>query len=232
MSAKKSVFRKLLKLLRLIVFFFIISTIAVTIIYRFVRPPATPLMMIRLIEQWSDGEKTKLSKDWIPLEDISPNMIQAVVASEDNNFLMHNGIDFEAVKKARELNKKRKRLIGASTISQQTAKNVFLWPDRTWLRKGMEVYFTGLIEIFWGKRRIMEVYLNVIEMGDGIYGVEMASQLYFKKPASDLSKAEAALIAAVLPNPRRWSPAHPTSYIQQKQQRIMRAMSRIGKVEF
>lgn len=184
MSTKKSVFRKLLKLLRLIVFFFIISTIAVTIIYRFVRPPATPLMMIRLIEQWSDGEKTKLSKDWIPLEDISPNMIQAVVASEDNNFLMHNGIDFEAVKKARELNKKRKRLIGASTISQQTAKNVFLWPDRTWLRKGMEVYFTGLIEIFWGKRRIMEVYLNVIEMGDGIYGVEMASQLYFKKPAS------------------------------------------------
>lgn len=173
-----------------------------------------------------------MSRDWVRLKNISPAMVQAVVASEDNNFLEHYGIDFEAVKKARELNKKRKRLIGASTISQQTAKNVFLWPDRTWLRKGLEVYFTGLIEIFWGKRRIMEVYLNVIEMGDGIYGVEMASQRYFHKPASSLTRPEAALIAAVLPNPRRWSPAAPTAYIQRKQQRILRVMNQIERVDF
>jgi len=173
-----------------------------------------------------------MSRDWVRLKNISPAMVQAVVASEDNNFLEHYGIDFEAVKKARELNKKRKRLIGASTISQQTAKNVFLWPDRTWLRKGLEVYFTGLIEIFWGKRRIMEVYLNVIEMGDGIYGVEIASQRYFHKQASSLTRPEAALIAAVLPNPRRWSPAAPTAYIQRKQQRILRVMNQIERVEF
>jgi monofunctional biosynthetic peptidoglycan transglycosylase len=122
--------------------------------------------------------------------------------------------------------------LGASTISQQTAKNVFLWPDRSWLRKGLEVYFTGLIEIFWGKRRIMEVYLNVIEMGDGIYGVEMAAQKYFHKPASDLSRGEAALIAAVLPNPRRWNAGAPTSYIQRRQQNILRVMGQVGKLEF
>lgn len=232
MSVKKSILSRIFKIIRFAVFFFFISTILATIIYRFVRPPVTPLMVIRVIEQMTSGEEVKLAKDWVRLKEISPNMAQAVVASEDNNFMKHSGIDFDAIKKARELNKRSKVLRGASTISQQTAKNVFLWPDRSWLRKGLEVYFTGLIEIFWGKRRIMEVYLNVIEMGDGIYGVEMASQLYFRKPASDLSKGEAALIAAVLPNPRRWNPAAPTSFIQRKQQRIMRAMNRIDKVEF
>jgi len=213
------------------VFFFFISTIFVTIVYRFVRPPVTPLQLIRVAEQISEGEKISMKRDWVKLKDISPNMPRAVIASEDNNFQKHHGIDFEAIKKARELNKKRKRKLGASTISQQTAKNVFLWPDRTWLRKGMEVYFTGLIEIFWGKRRIMEVYLNVIEMGDGIYGVEMASQKFFRKPASDLTRSEAALIAAVLPNPRRWSPEKPSSYIQRRQQNILRVMGQVGKIE-
>ncbi len=188
-------------------------------------------MLIRATGHAFKGEKMKLAKDWVSLKNISPNMLQAVVASEDNNYMKHYGVDFDAIKKAKELNKRSKILRGASTISQQTAKNVFLWPDRSWLRKGLEVYFTGLIEIFWGKRRIMEVYLNVIEMGDGIYGVEMAAQLYFSKPASSLTVSEAALIAAVLPNPRRWSPAAPTSYIQRKQQRIIRAMNRIEKVE-
>lgn len=232
MAVKKSLVRKLFKIIRFAVFFFFISTITITILYRFVPPPITPLMVIRAAGHAFDGEKMKLTKDWVRLKNISPNMVQAVVASEDNNYMKHFGIDFDAIRKARELNKRSKVLRGASTISQQTAKNVYLWPSRSWLRKGLEVYFTGLIEIFWGKRRIMEVYLNVIEMGDGIYGVEMASQLYFSKPASDLSKGEAALIAAVLPNPRRWSPAAPTSYIQHKQQRIIRAMNRIDKVEF
>ena len=217
--------------MRFAVFFFFISTIFVTIVYRFVRPPVTPLQLIRVAEQIADGEKISMKRDWVKLKDISPNMHRAVIASEDNNFQKHHGIDFEAIKKARELNKKRNRKLGASTISQQTAKNVFLWPDRTWLRKGLEVYFTGLIEIFWGKRRIMEVYLNVIEMGDGIYGVEMASQKFFRKPASDLTRHEAALIAAVLPNPRRWSPANPTSYIQRRQQNILRVMGQVGKIE-
>ncbi|MHC1778515.1 MAG: monofunctional biosynthetic peptidoglycan transglycosylase [Lentimicrobium sp.] len=232
MAVKKSLVRKLFKIIRFAVFFFFISTIVVTILYRFIPPPITPLMVIRASGHLLEGEKMKLAKDWVSLKNISPNMIQAVVASEDNNYMKHFGIDFDAIQKARELNKRSKVLRGASTISQQTAKNVYLWPSRSWLRKGLEVYFTGLIEIFWGKKRIMEVYLNVIEMGDGIYGVEMASQLYFSKPASSLSKGEAALIAAVLPNPRRWSPAAPTSYIQRKQQRIVRAMNRIDKVEF
>jgi monofunctional biosynthetic peptidoglycan transglycosylase len=190
------------------------------------------LQLIRVAEHIAQGEKVKMSRDWVKLRDISPHMVQAVVAAEDNNFMKHHGFDLEAIKKARELNKKRKNKLGASTISQQTAKNVFLWPDRTWLRKGLEVYFTGLIEIFWGKRRIMEVYLNVIEMGDGIYGVEKAAGKYYRKPASDLNRAEAAMIAAVLPNPRRWSPAAPTAYIQRKQQRIMRVMNQMEKVKF
>lgn len=231
MAVTRKIFRKIFRIIRFAVFFFFISTIFVTIVYRFVRPPVTPLQLIRVAEQISEGEKMSMKRDWVKLEDISPNMPRAVIASEDNNFQKHHGIDFEAVKKARELNKKRKRKLGASTISQQTAKNVFLWPDRTWLRKGLEVYFTGLIEIFWGKRRIMEVYLNVIEMGDGIYGVEMASQKFFRKPASDLTRSEAALIAAVLPNPRRWSPAKPTSYIQRRQQNILRVMGQVGKIE-
>ncbi len=231
MAVARKIFRKIFRIIRFAVFFFFISTIFVTIVYRFVRPPVTPLQLIRVAEQISDGEKVSMKRDWVKLEDISPNMPRAVIASEDNNFQKHHGIDFEAIKKARELNKKRKRKLGASTISQQTAKNVFLWPDRTWLRKGMEVYFTGLIEIFWGKRRIMEVYLNVIEMGDGIYGVEMASQKFFRKPASNLTRSEAALIAAVLPNPRRWSPAKPSSYIQRRQQNILRVMGQVGKIE-
>lgn len=231
MAVTRKIFRKIFRIIRFAVFFFFISTIFVTIVYRFVRPPVTPLQLIRVAEQISDGEKMSMKRDWVKLEDISPNMPRAVIASEDNNFQKHHGIDFEAIKKARELNKKRKRKLGASTISQQTAKNVFLWPDRTWLRKGLEVYFTGLIEIFWGKRRIMEVYLNVIEMGDGIYGVEMASQKFFRKPASDLTRSEAALIAAVLPNPRRWSPAKPSSYIQRRQQNILRVMGQVGKIE-
>lgn len=232
MITAKSVTRKLFRLIRFAVFFFFFSTVLVTIIYRFVRPPVTPLQLIRVAEHIAQGEKVKMSRDWVKLRDISPHMVQAVVAAEDNNFMKHHGFDLEAIKKARELNKKRKNKLGASTISQQTAKNVFLWPDRTWLRKGLEVYFTGLIEIFWGKRRIMEVYLNVIEMGDGIYGVERAAGKYYRKPASDLNRAEAAMIAAVLPNPRRWSPAAPTAYIQRKQQRIMRVMNQLEQVKF
>ena len=204
------------RIIKAVTLFFFISTILVSLIYRFVPPPVTPLMLMRVIEQLAEGTELKLDKSWVSYDEISPNLVRAVITSEDNNFLEHYGIDFEAIEKARKLNEHGKKLRGASTISQQTAKNIFLWPGRNYIRKGLEVYFTYLIEITWSKQRIMEVYLNDIEMGNGIYGAEMASQTYFHKPAVDLTRSEAALIAAVLPNPRKWSPAHPTPYIMRK----------------
>ena len=198
----------------LIVFFG--STILVTIIYRFINPPVTPIMLIRVVEQLADGDKPRLQKEWVPIGEISQNMKLAVIASEDNHFESHFGVDFKAIEKANKLNQKGKKIRGASTISQQTAKNIFLWPARNWVRKGLELYFTGLIEVFWGKKRIMEMYLNEIEMGDGIYGVEKASEFYFHKHASQLNRGEAAAIAAVLPNPIRWRPDKPTPYISKK----------------
>jgi monofunctional biosynthetic peptidoglycan transglycosylase len=208
-------------------------SIGLVILYRFVPVPITPLMVIRLVEQGLDPEKEfRLVKDWVPISEISKHAPQAVVASEDQTFMKHNGFDFKSMKKAWESNKTNNRVRGASTISQQTAKNVFLWPSRSYIRKGFEAYFTVLIEIFWPKERILEVYLNVIEMGDGVYGIQAASQTFFNKDASKLSKGQAALIAAVLPNPRRWSPARPTSYIQGRKSWIMRQMSNLGPIGF
>ena len=181
--------------------------------------------MIRLFEERKDDKETRLEKDWTSLNTMSPNMPLAVVTSEDPKFFEHFGFDFEQIQHSLERNiEKGKKLRGASTISQQTAKNLFLWPKRSWVRKGIEVYFTITLETFWNKRRILEVYLNIIEMGDGIYGAEAAAQEYFNKSSAKLTKPEAALIAAVLPNPRRWSPAKPTAYIRKKQQRIVRYM--------
>jgi monofunctional biosynthetic peptidoglycan transglycosylase len=208
---------------------FFLSTIIMTIIYRFVAPPVTPLMIMRVIGQLADGRELKMSKQWVRFSEISPNLVKAVITSEDNNFMEHNGVDFAAIEKARKLNERGRKLRGASTISQQTAKNVYLWLGRNYLRKGLELYFTGLIELTWSKERIIEVYLNVIEMGDGIYGAEMASQTYFHKPAKNLSRSEAALIAAVLPNPRMWSPVHPTPYIIRKRNWIVRYMNKYDR---
>lgn len=231
-SEKPGLLRKLLRFFKWAALLFFGSSILITIIYRFVNPPVTPLMMIRVVEQLADNEKPAMQKDWVSIEDISSNMKLAVIASEDNNFESHFGVDFKAIQKANKLNKKGKKLRGASTISQQTAKNVFLWPARTWVRKGLELYFTGLIEVFWSKKRIMEVYLNVIEMGDGIYGVEAAAQTYFNKPAAKLSRSEASAIAAVLPNPRRWRPDRPTPYIQKKKGWIQWNMNNVVKPEW
>lgn len=207
---------------------FLIISVGLTIVYRFVPVPITPLMVIRLVEQGLDPDKTmKLHKDWVSINKISKNAPQAVYAAEDQKFLTHNGFDIEAMKKAWENNKKGKRVKGASTITQQTVKNVFLWPSRSYIRKGLEAYFTVLVEFFWTKERIMEVYLNVIEMGDGVYGIEAASQDFFNKPAATLTRSQAALIAAVLPNPRRWSPAKPTQYINGRQSWILRQMNNL-----
>lgn len=230
----KEKLRRLLRLLiRLAVYFFILSMV-LTVVYRFVPPPFTFLMLQRCVEQKMDGRKLKLYKDWVPMEKISTSMVLAVITSEDQKFEEHSGFDFEAIEKAQKYNerKKGKRVKGASTISQQTAKNVFLWPARSYIRKGFEVYFTFLIETLWSKERIMEVYLNEIEMGDGIYGVEAASQSYFHKPASKLSLGEAALIAACLPNPLKWSPAKPTAYINKKKVWILRHINWIEKPEW
>ncbi len=171
-----------------------------------------------------------MKKDWTSLDEISPNMQLAVICSEDQNFFQHHGFDFNAIEKAMEHNEKHKRVRGASTISQQTAKNVFLYDGRNWIRKGFEVYFTFLIEVFWSKQRILEMYLNVIEFGDGIYGAEAASEEYFHIPAKKLSRAQAALLAAVLPNPRKYSAKNPSAYIRKRQQWILEQMTNWGEL--
>jgi monofunctional glycosyltransferase len=191
------------------------------------------LMLIRVWEQMNDkGQEVRIYKDWVSMENISRHAPQAVYAAEDQKFLQHRGFDWEAMEKAWEGNKKGKRIKGASTITQQTAKNVFLWPGRTMVRKALEAYFTFLMESIWPKERIMEVYLNVIEMGNGIYGIEAAAQTYFNKPAVKLTQGEAALIAAVLPNPRRWSPAKPTNYIRTRQAWINRQMNNLAPLGY
>ncbi len=228
-----SILKYLTRLLFKIILWFFLSTIGITVLYRFIPVPATPLMLIRVWEQtWDKDQQVRLYKDWVSMDNISKHASQAVYAAEDQKFLQHNGFDWEAMEKAWEGNKKGKRIKGASTISQQTAKNVFLWPNRNMVRKALEAYFTFLIELIWSKERIMEVYLNVIEMGNGIYGIEAAAQTYFNKPAAKLSQAESALIAAVLPNPRRWSPAKPTAYIRGRQTWIMRQMNNLAPLGY
>jgi monofunctional glycosyltransferase len=213
---------------------FFLSSLFFVLLYTFVNPPVTPLMVIRSLQQMFHGETLVLKKDWVSLKEISPSLQLAVVASEDNRFLEHHGFDFKAIEKAKDYNEKKegKKMRGASTISQQTAKNVFLWPQRSWIRKGLEAYFTVLIELVWSKKRIMEVYLNVIETGKGIYGAEQASQIYFNKPASRLTASESALLAGILPNPIKWNPAHPTNYLLSRQHWILWNMGNIGKLVY
>ncbi len=214
------------KTLKWIVVAFFASTILSVIIYRFVPVFVTPLMVIRVIEQIGDGKEIKMKHSWTSIDHMSKYMPVAVIASEDANFLEHHGFDFEAIEKAakRNMDHPEKRKLGASTISQQTAKNVFLWPGRSWVRKGFEAYFTTLIELLWSKQRIMEVYLNSIETGDGIYGVEAVAKAHFNCKASELTRSQCALIAVTLPNPRKFSSKNPSSYILKRQARIEREM--------
>ena len=209
-----------------IVVAFFASTILSVVALRFFPVYFTPLMFIRCYEQVADGKDLKLSHHWVPLEKISPNLPRAVIASEDANFLKHHGFDYKAIEHAAKRNREHpeKRKLGASTISQQTAKNVFLWPGRSWVRKGFEVYFTFMIELMWSKQRIMEFYLNSIEMGDGIYGADAVAEEHFNTTAQNLSKAQCALIAATLPNPRKFSSLHPSAYMLKRQARILREM--------
>ena len=204
--------------------FFVVSIVSV-VVYKWVPVPITPLMLIRDVEQLKNDKGVIMEHDWVPLEDISPKLQLAVVCSEDQNYLKHFGVDWGAIQKAMKENEKGKRVRGGSTITQQTAKNVFLWQGRSYLRKGLELWFTLLIEVFWSKERIMEVYLNSIEMGNGIYGAEAAAQHWFHKSAKKLSKDEAAAIAAILPNPLRYKANPANGYISGRKAWIKQQMN-------
>ncbi len=223
-------------LLRFVVFFVVGSALLVLMLR--VIPPLTSGLMIerRMASLFFDGDYHR-HYHWVPLEKIAPVMGVAVVAAEDQLFAAHSGFDWQAIEKAIQYNqkqaqKKHGRMRGASTISQQTAKNLFLWDGRSWLRKGLEAYFTVLIECLWPKQRILEIYLNIVEFGDGIYGVDAAAQYFFHKPAAQLRAPEAALLAAVLPNPHVYQVDKPSAYIRGRQQWILSNMRRLGGQEY
>jgi len=222
---KRGRVRRVLRLIMRAIGFFLLISVFWTALYAWMPVPITPLMVIRLVQ----GQG--FSKDWVSYDEISPNLPRAAIAAEDSGYCAHYGFEWEAIQKAWNRNAKSKRIRGGSTISNQTAKNAFLWPDRTYIRKGLEYYFTGLIELMWGKKRILEVYLNVVEFGPGIYGAEAAAQTYFKKPASALSRREAALLVAVLPSPLKWSVAKPGPYVQSRTSTIMARMMDIPDPE-
>lgn len=199
------------------------------ILYRVMPVPVTPLHLVRVYEQIRDGKTIKLSKNWKSIDYVSDKFCLAVLTAEDVKFIRHYGFDFEQIQNSIERGLKRgKKLRGASTISQQTAKNLFFTPKRSWIRKVPEVIVTVTLELLWTKKRILEVYINIIEMGDGIYGVEAAAQHYFNKSSTKLTSREASLIAACLPNPRRWQANKPSSYINKKANRIQSLMHYIG----
>ncbi|WP_454019110.1 monofunctional biosynthetic peptidoglycan transglycosylase [Azospirillum sp. Marseille-Q6669] len=211
--------RRLLRLLMALAVALVAFSVGWAALYRVVPVPATPLMLIRA------AGGSGLAHDWVPMSQISPHLARAVIASEDTLFCGHGGFDWAAIEGAFEDNEEGRRLRGGSTISQQTAKNAFLWPDRSWTRKGIEAWFTLLIETLWPKSRILEVYLNSVEWDDGVYGAEAAARHHFKKPASALTRREAALLAVVLPNPRNWSPNPPGAYVARRAGVIERRMA-------
>ncbi len=201
---------------------FLLAPSALLLAYRFLPVPITPLMLIRLVQ----GEG--LDKTWVPLEAIAPALPQAVIAAEDNRFCEHAGFDWKELGGQIDAALAGGRARGASTITMQTAKNLFLWPGRDLARKALEAWFTPQLELLWPKRRIIEVYLNIAEFGPGIYGAEAAARTYFDKSARDLGKREAALLAAILPRPRSWSPARPTKYLQQRARTIRTRIDQLG----
>lgn len=228
--AKKGLGFRTVKLLivKLLVCLFLLSIVWV-LLYRWVAPPATLHIVQRRAQAGSAGKEDPLIRyKFVSLEEMSEQLPLAVVASEDQRFLIHNGFDVDAILDAVKRNRKGGNIRGGSTISQQVAKNVFLWHGRSYFRKAVEAYFTMLIEVLWGKQRIMEVYLNIAEMGDGVFGVEAASQKFFKKPAKEVGRQQAALLAAVLPNPIKFSAQNPSAYTRKRRSRIARAMGSLG----
>ena len=217
-----------MKYLRRIVIAFLVWTIGGVLLFRFVPVPFTPMMLRYCASELFDGRMPSFRHDWVSLEEIDPNLKYAVIASEDQRFYEHNGFDFKAIEEAMEERRQGKRKRGASTITQQTAKNVFTFGTSTWLRKGIEAYYTVLIELFWSKERILEVYLNSIEMGPGIYGAEAVAQEHFNCAASELTRSNCALIAATLPNPNKFSSKNPSPYMLKRRKQILRQMRLMG----
>jgi monofunctional glycosyltransferase len=225
---RRSWWKRLLRWAILCVLAVLVSSILTVLFLRFVPVPFSALMVERRVESWFTPGSYHSRHDWVPLEDIAPCMGVAVIAAEDQNFADHFGFDWKAIEKAVEHNEHSRRKRGASTVSQQTAKNIFLWSSRSWVRKGFEVYFTLLIETLWPKQRILEVYLNSVEFGDGVFGVEAAARSFFGKSAKNLRPSEAALLAAVLPNPHRFKAAAPSGYIRGRQEWILGQMRQMG----
>ena len=222
-------FRKVRRRLFHLCLLLIAGSMAITIAFRWVPVPCSSLMIQKRIAAFWQGDKDfRFRYRWVDLKKISPYAHLAVIASEDQKFLNHMGFDFDAIEKAWEHNQRKRKVHGASTISQQLAKNLFLWPQRSFVRKGLEVYFTLLLEGLWPKHRILEVYLNVAEFGPGIFGGEAASQTYFRKPAARLTSGEAALLAATLPSPQRFNPAKPSDYLRQRAGQIQQQMRQLG----
>lgn len=217
--------------IKITLYFFAIS-IGLVVLYKFVPVPFTTTMIARKMEAMADGRESEIHYDWVSYANISKEAPLAVVAAEDQLFPDHNGFDFEAMGNAFSKNLKGKKLRGASTLSQQVAKNVFLWQSRSYVRKVLEVYFTVLIELIWGKERILEVYLNVAEMGSMTFGVEEASNRYFNTSAKNLTRQQAARIASVLPSPIKWSAAKPGPYVNRRTANIARQMRALGGVAY
>jgi monofunctional glycosyltransferase len=226
------VFLKCLHWVRQAVLIFVGVTVALTLLFRFVPPPGTPLMVLRLGSLWLDRLPVRIDKKWTPLSQMTPALPEAVVASEDQLFFRHHGFDFDAIVSAFKHNREGRGKIGASTITQQTAKNLFLWPERSWARKGLEVYFTLLLELLWSKERILEVYLNIAETGPGMYGMPIAANRYFHTSPKRLSREQAALLAACLPNPLHWSPPRHPKRVAKRQQWILRQMDQQGALPY
>ena len=219
------------RLLCYLAIFLFTFSVSCVIVLRFLPVTVTPVKIIKWFENLSEGQWL-IRSNWVSLEKINPTMPRAVVATEDNFFLQHHGFDIEAIKLAIEYNKQGRKIRGASTISQQTAKNVFCTPDRTWFRKAVESYYTVLIELLWNKERIMEVYLNIIETRPNIYGVEATAERFYDKPAEKLNTYEAAMIATVLPSPRRMNLAAPSAYMQRRSTTVRSLMAKLPPVDF
>lgn len=207
---------------------FAVLSLLPVLVFRFVPVPVSALMVQRRVESWSSDRPYASRHRWVPLEEIAPCLGVAVIAAEDQTFPDHFGFDWQAIEKAVQHNEKSRRKRGASTVSQQTAKNLFLWNARSWTRKGAEAWFTLLLEAGWSKKRILEVYLNIVEFGDGVYGAEAAARTYFGKPAKRLTPSEAALLAAVLPNPRKFRANAPSEYLRGRQAWILGQMRQLG----
>jgi len=229
----KKILKKLPKIILKIFLWFIFLTVLLVLLLKWINPPTSSIMIQRKIEAvvlWN--ERQMIAYEWFSYDDITKQMAIAVIAAEDQNFPFHFGFDFEQIEKALEQHERGRRLRGASTITQQVAKNLFLWEGRSFIRKGFEAYFTVLIELLWSKERILEVYLNIIEMGDMIFGVGAASQIYFKKLPAKLSRSQAALLAATIPNPKRFSARNPSGYIFRRQSWILGQMSSLGGTSY